>query len=174
MTDAVTRTLVLMRHSKAEQSMVKPDFDRELTDRGRADATAAGEWLVGAGIAPDVVLCSSAQRTRQTWDGVATGGVECDDVRFEDAIYDGGSRGLLRLVTEVDPEATTVLAIGHAPTIPYLAEGLADPDASDQTAVDRLDEGFPTSALAVLGVATDWADLAPGTATLTVVEVPRG
>ena len=39
------RTLVLLRHAKAEQVPGKPDHDRELTDRGARDAAAAGTWL---------------------------------------------------------------------------------------------------------------------------------
>src|SRR5688572_15681351 len=42
------RLLVLMRHAKAE-AWGQSDFDRRLTERGRADAEAAGRWLAERG-----------------------------------------------------------------------------------------------------------------------------
>ena len=77
MTDAEadTRTLVLLRHAKAEAagSDAPDDAERPLTARGHADAAAAGAWLARHGLLPDVVICSPARRTRQTWHGVALG-----------------------------------------------------------------------------------------------------
>ena len=58
-TAAEDRTLILVRHSKAEQVFGKPDHDRELTDRGHRDAKALGEWLHGHGLICDVVVCST-------------------------------------------------------------------------------------------------------------------
>ena len=50
---AQDRTLVLLRHAKAEQRGWDNDHERELTGRGRRDATAAGHWLVEHGIGID-------------------------------------------------------------------------------------------------------------------------
>ena len=44
-----TRTLILLRHAKAETPGDIDDYDRALTDRGRSDADAAGSWLADAG-----------------------------------------------------------------------------------------------------------------------------
>src|SRR4051794_39743100 len=90
------RRLVLLRHAKAETPGDTPDVQRQLTDKGRADATAAGAWLAAEGLRPDLVLCSPAIRTRQTWHGVAMWLGEADptgaapDVRYEQRLYDGG------------------------------------------------------------------------------------
>jgi len=62
----IDRTLVLLRHSKAVPPESMPDFERPLADRGRADARAAGRYLVAEGIEADLVLCSPSQRTRET------------------------------------------------------------------------------------------------------------
>ncbi|WP_434742325.1 SixA phosphatase family protein [Micromonospora sp. SH-82] len=68
------RTLVLLRHAKAETPGEEIlDVDRPLVARGRAAAVAVGTWLDRYGLRPDVVLCSPALRTRQTWAGVADG-----------------------------------------------------------------------------------------------------
>ena len=63
------RTLVILRHAKAERPAELADADRPLTQRGHADAAAAGAWLAARGYRPDLVLCSPAKRTRQTWPG---------------------------------------------------------------------------------------------------------
>ena len=61
------RTLVVMRHAKAEpyaETDARPPPDRAA---GAADAAAAGRFLAAAGLVPDHALVSSAARTRETW-----------------------------------------------------------------------------------------------------------
>lgn len=65
------RTLVLLRHAKAESAAGTPDIDRRLTSRGHADAAAAGAWLGNQRCWPQLVICSPARRTRQTWHAIA-------------------------------------------------------------------------------------------------------
>jgi len=168
------RTLLLMRHSKAEQVPGKRDIERGLTARGRRDAQAAGVWLTERGFTPDVVLCSSSQRTRQTWDSVAAAGVSCPNVRFDDRIYNASAGGLLEALTEAPDDAVLLLLIGHAPGVPWLADTLAAAGSGSQSAHDRLEDGLPTSAFAVLRVSSTWAALAAGGARLEDVVVPRG
>jgi phosphohistidine phosphatase len=67
------RTLIIVRHAKAESFSSTPDLSRPLTPRGHADANAAGAWLAAHGYRPDLVICSPARRTRQTWHGIAVG-----------------------------------------------------------------------------------------------------
>jgi phosphohistidine phosphatase len=70
------RSIVLLRHAKAERPTGAADADRPLTARGHADAAAAGAWLAHGGYLPEVVICSPAKRTRQTWHDVALGMAE--------------------------------------------------------------------------------------------------
>lgn len=66
------RMLVLLRHAKAATATgVTSDADRPLSGRGYADAVAAGTWLGNNGLRPDLVICSPARRTRQTWQAVS-------------------------------------------------------------------------------------------------------
>src|SRR4051812_50149249 len=60
------RRLVLVRHAKTEQG--EPDPSRRLTNRGRRDARAIGQWLAKNGVVPDLVVVSPAARARQTWE----------------------------------------------------------------------------------------------------------
>jgi len=115
--ETTARTLVLLRHAKAERPTGHSDVDRPLTERGHADAGAAGAWLAAHGYVPDLVLCSPAKRTRQTWHGVALALPSAPAVRYEKKLYTGGARDMLAVVAAASTEVRTVLVIGHNPSI---------------------------------------------------------
>jgi phosphohistidine phosphatase len=171
----IDRTLVLLRHAKAvppESMPQSPDLDRPLADRGRADAGAAGRHLVAQGIEADLVLCSPSKRTRETWKYVADAGVTATDVWYDKRIYDAGTDDLLDVIHDTPPEARTVIVVGHAPGIPWLADELA----LDGTSPERVEltQKYPTSGLAVLHLTCRWADLSADDADLVSYVVPRG
>lgn len=153
-----TRTLVVMRHAKAEQGGAS-DFDRRLSERGETDARAAGEWLAGRGIEPDLALVSAAVRTRQTWDHVATGaGWDADLASYDESLYAAGPESVLDLVRGVDDTVRTLVVVGHNPTMAYVAQLLDDGDGDDEASAEMA-TGYPTSAMTVLEVEGDWSDL---------------
>jgi phosphohistidine phosphatase len=152
-------TLIIMRHAKAEQDQAYDDFDRPLTSRGRRDAHAGGVWLASHGHMPDVVLCSAAVRTRQTWHEVAVAlATEAagsgSTVSYENDLYYGSLGEAFRLIRGVNPAAGTVLVIGHNPTVSALSLRL------DEKA-DK-DPALKTAGIVVHKVSTAWADCASG------------
>ena len=120
------KTLILMRHAKAEEGPGKVDHDRELAARGRRDAKAAGKWLHAEGLVPDLVICSTAQRTRQTWEEACRGGAHTEFVEFRRSVYLGGSEQTLETVREDAGDTSTVLVVGHNPTMAQLTSLLTD------------------------------------------------
>ncbi|GGM01947.1 SixA phosphatase family protein [Micromonospora yangpuensis] len=130
------RTLLLLRHAKAESPRGVPDVDRPLSARGETDASAVGAWLARHTLLPDVVLCSPARRTRETWQSVAVGMTgdppeggpagATPVVRAEAGIYQALPQTLLALLRTVPSTATTVLLVGHNPGVSLLS-GLLDP-----------------------------------------------
>jgi phosphohistidine phosphatase len=155
------RTLVILRHAKSEQSSTVPDVDRSLTDRGHADAGAAGAWLARTGYLPDAVLCSPARRTRQTWHDVAMALVDAasrpagPEVSYERAIYDGDVDDLVALVRGLGPGVGTALLVGHNPVLSDLSAAL-DPSARADS------DGLRTAGVAVHVLDGDWAQAGPG------------
>ena len=135
-------TLLVLRHAKAAGEPGVNDIERPLTAGGRRDASAAGRWLLSRGITPDWVLCSSARRTRQTWEEIGAVLAEAapgqDAVSFGQRLYDAGAQDLLDLVNEQPSESRTLLTVGHNPASGQLVAMLTG----------RSDIAFPACALA--------------------------
>jgi phosphohistidine phosphatase len=161
-------TLVVLRHAKADRPAGVGDEDRPLTQRGHADAAAAGAWLAARGYRPDLVLCSPAKRTRQTWRGVAVAltGPDTPDVHFEQALYHGDAEDALDLLRQVPATVRSVLVIGHNPTVSMLSSLL-------DRGTDRDSDGLRTSGIAVHVPDGDWSALGPGTAPVTASHTAR-
>jgi phosphohistidine phosphatase len=153
-------TLIVLRHSKAASPLGTPDIDRPLADRGRRDAKAAGDELRAADLVPDRVVCSTALRTRQTLEGLSLD----TPVDFESRVYDNDVDELLDLLREQPGGAATVLLVGHNPSMHQLVLGLTGAP----------DDGFPTSATAVIEFDGDWSGLWPGAGRLVSLWTPRG
>jgi phosphohistidine phosphatase len=160
-------SLLLLRHAKSSWDEDVDDHDRPLAARGRRDAVAAGDALRRRDVRLDLVLCSTAQRTRQTWTGL---GVPTPALRFDQQIYAAPHGQLLRLIRELPDEVSTVMLIGHAPGLPDLAEDLAAPD-SERSAVLAMREKFPTAGLAIFETSQPWSSL--GQARLLDFLIPR-
>ena len=169
-TDAA-RLLVVMRHSKAEQDG-PTDFERPLSDRGRADGTEAGQWLAGQGFEPDHALVSAALRTHQTWEALAAGGRWDLSPELDRGLYSAEPDTALDLVTLVDDTVRRLVVIGHNPTMASVAQQLGDGEG-DPALEGELLAGFPTSALAVFSYDGAWADLTAGSARLVGYHVGR-
>jgi phosphohistidine phosphatase len=168
-----TRRLVLLRHAKAEHN-VHPDRVRPLALDGRRQAGTVGAALAADGLVPDHVLCSSALRTRQTWEllrgGLGPQAVTAS-VDLRDEVYDAGPRELLGLLRLLPASVATVLVVGHEPTMSALAVTLAGPTSAPDV-LDRVRHGVPTASWSLLEPTTSWADLGPGTARLRALRLP--
>ncbi|MFN8197704.1 MAG: histidine phosphatase family protein [Nakamurella multipartita] len=168
---AGARTLVLMRHAAAGSAV--RDHDRPLTPDGVRAATAAGQWLRGHLPAVDVVVCSTAARTRQT---LAATGIS-SPVRYRDELYGGGVDEILAEVAAVPADASTVLVVGHAPTIPatgweLVRQSLLNRDADPSSGAGDELRHFAAGTFAVLSTTGAWADLAQAGAELQLVQHP--
>jgi phosphohistidine phosphatase len=170
-----TRTLILLRHAKAETPGDLVDFDRALTDRGESDADAAGAWLADARLHPDLVLCSPAKRTRQTWQNAAVAlaqgnnGYSAPEVHYEESLYLAGRTEVFDLLRFVPATARTVLVVGHNPTVSEVSALLLPDDQFTGSVVE-----MKTSGLAVHVSEKPWAEIQPGAMRLTRQHTARG
>lgn len=168
---APTRTLVVVRHSKAEPS-APTDAERALAGSGVEDARALGRWCSAQGLRPDTALVSAARRAEQTWLALAEGAGWTLTPDLDPGLYTAGPDTALDLVRVLDPQTSTVVLVGHNPTMAFLAQ-LLDDGEGDADAESAMSRGFPTSACAVFSVEGAWEDLEPATARLAAFHVGR-
>jgi phosphohistidine phosphatase len=153
------RRLMLLRHAKSDWSSPgMRDRERPLNARGSGDALTMGVYLARHGLIPDRILCSPAERTRQTVAGIVKDWPNGVDITYADRLYEATPETILSLIRAVAPEVHVLLVIGHNPGLQETARLLIA--AGDVGTRERLQEKFPTAALAVIDFAVDgWSKL---------------
>ena len=168
------KTILLLRHAKsAWDSPRLTDHDRPLNRRGEQAAQMMAEHMVRHVPRPDLILCSTAVRTRQTLAPlVAVLGNPTPPISLEKGLYLASEEELLERLQALSEEVGTVLLIGHNDGIGQLAAALAA--QGPEEALARLRDKYPTGALAMLHPAPGpWSDLAPGVCELRSFVRPR-
>ena len=117
-------------------------------------------------------LVSSAVRTRETWDAVAQGAGWAVEATYSDGLYAAEQEAALDLIRETPSGATTLLVLGHNPTVASLAQLLDDGDGDADASAAMLGR-FSPGALTVFDVTGEWADLELGTARVRAFHVGR-
>jgi len=121
------KELLILRHSIAVPGDARtPDFERPLTPHGHVLAETVGVHLRHQQLLPDLVLCSTATRTRATLRDLMHGAEWEAPVFYEDDFYHGGSQQVLDQVALRAKDANRVLIVGHNPTVSELIRHLAD------------------------------------------------
>jgi len=170
------RQLLLLRHAKSSWDDPKlSDHARPLNVRGRQAAGAMARAMRELGLAPDLVLVSSARRTLQTLDALEPWD-ETPLIEPMDALYLAPAIEMLEVLRRVQPVVRSLLLVGHNPGLHELALTLAGAQAATSGAahaatmnehVRRLAEGYPSGALAEFSIASPWSELREGGAHLT-------
>jgi phosphohistidine phosphatase len=155
--------LVVVRHAKSAWPGDVPDVERPLNPRGRRDAPAVGRWIRDRVGPLDAVVCSPATRTRQTWRLAAAELPDAPAPVVDDRVYAATAEELLDVVREHPGAERSLLLVGHNPGVSDLVQTLTGEYVE-----------MKTSAVAVLGVGCEWAELDLGRATLVEHATPRG
>jgi phosphohistidine phosphatase len=150
--------LHLLRHAKSSWKDDVEDHERPLNRRGREAARLVGRHLAGATGGIDLVLCSSAARTRETLELVLAGFAARPRLMIEDGLYLADRGKLMDRLRRLGESDGNVLLIGHNPGLHELAVALAEPDIPRSRALAS--GKFPTAARASLCISTRWAALA--------------
>jgi len=150
-----------MRHGDAPRT-VAGDLERALSAKGAVDTEKSAHYLashynVGHSKIGHI-LCSSAQRNRQTLrviQGVM--GIQAS-VEFSDAIYKNDLTLLQELLLSITSDAETVLLLGHNPSL--LTFALTCDNSGYDEWSDRLSDGMTTSKIIVIEFenANNWGD----------------
>jgi phosphohistidine phosphatase len=155
--------LIVLRHAKAGELPGGPDFERALVPSGQRDSAAAGSWLAARGFRPDVVICSAARRTRQTWENAAPALGGDPEFMAEERLYEADAEDVIDIVRQTPAAVGTLLYIGHNPAAAKFASMVTGSETE-----------LPDSpSTAVIGLDSDWADLAAGRGELLASWSPR-
>ncbi len=169
---AAPRRVFLLRHAKSSwHDDDVADFDRPLAPRGERAVEKLRNHMSKTGVAPALVLCSAAKRTRQTLAGVAAAFEDDVAVSVERGLYLLDLAGWLRRLRQIPETVTSVMAIGHNPGLQALALKLAG--RGDATLLTRLGMKFPSGGLATLTCGGTWPSIGAGACELEAFVVPK-
>ena len=114
-------TLYLLRHAKSSwDDASQPDFERPLANRGRKACAMIGEYIQEKGIDFDLVLVSTAVRTRETIELIKERAKFRGEVRYDERVYEATVSQLQEIIAQVDNDRESVLLVGHNPGIEEL------------------------------------------------------
>ena len=165
-------TLYLLRHGNAGfGGPGQGDHDRALNQAGVRAGVLVGRYLAQIPARLDLVLCSSAQRTRQTWEQIAPCLDNPPEARFEDALYLCGALALQRRICALPKAVDTAMIIAHNPDMHETA--LFYGGAANGDLIARLQLDFPPAALVALQFDRPWAELSSRSGRLLFFVVPR-
>lgn len=146
------KRLILLRHAKAVGQIAGlDDRDRTLADRGRSDAIRMGQFLREEDCVPQLILCSTAMRTRETLDLVVPQLGSAPTVRLMPELYLARWLSIINLIRQVRDPADVLMVIAHNPGLEDCARKLARPpgDTKARKLHQLLQAEYPTAALAV-------------------------
>ena len=147
--------LILMRHGEAERPAAGvSDFDRGLTQDGRAESRLVGRALADAGLDPDLALVSPALRALETWRAVAES-FNRPAEEHDASLYAASAVRLAAGAREAAPRARTLIMVGHNPGMHQFAIHLAIQAGASEAGAKPLFERFPTATAAVFAIDAD-------------------
>jgi phosphohistidine phosphatase len=144
------KTLLLMRHGKSSwKDDSLSDHERPLKKRGRRDSQRIAEIIVENDLYPDIILCSSAKRTKETAKLVMETLNYDNKVSYLKSFYMGEPDDFINALNELSNKNKVVLIVAHNPGLEALIQ-----------IMDGEIESLPTAALGQLVLAIDdWKDL---------------
>lgn len=161
----MVRTLYLIRHGEAEESMTgQKDFERRLTPLGQRNASRMGKLLHDYDFNPDLFLSSSALRANETANMMAEQiKFSNNKIDFSDELYSASVRSLFNFICNLDVEYKTIGIVGHNPALIYLGEYLTKNAIGTLVPCGILQIGFDLDS---------WSEVSEGNGTLMNYYVP--
>lgn len=117
------KTLIIVRHGKAETLPPhKTDFERSLTDSGKADAVNMSKLLSQQIDSPEIFISSTAKRAWSTAKRFAEGfKLKESNIVAEKKMYDAAPETLIKIVQSIDNKFKSAIIFGHNPGFSQLA-----------------------------------------------------
>lgn len=165
--NAAAKTIIFMRHARAPMRAGMDDRERILDSLGETQALLIGKQLSEAAPLPDRILCSPAQRTRQTFNLVGQSWPQLTGVQTEypQSLYDAATGDIFAILQELPEEVSRLMVIGHNPGMPGIVNMLWDD--TENMIDDMMIMTYPPASCTILeqrdeaGHAQSWRDIQP-------------
>jgi phosphohistidine phosphatase len=156
---------MVMRHAKSDWGVgFGDDHERPLAPRGSKASRRMGRFISDAGVAPELVVSSTAVRAVTTAELAAEAGEWGCPIVTDPQLYASDPETVLGVVAETDHNIARLLIAGHEPTWSSLVGWL----------IGGGRVRMPTAAVACLDLPRGgWADLAPGMCELRWLVTPK-
>lgn len=129
------KTLFLMRHAKSSwKNADLSDAYRPLKKNGKKSAAKAGQHLKKKNLVPELILCSTAERARETADHMVREMDYQGETHFLDELYMAEPETIFKMIATHGGEAVSLMIIGHNPGLECTAQRLAQDVISLPTA----------------------------------------
>jgi phosphohistidine phosphatase len=110
------KKLLLLRHAKSSWADASiADFDRPLNERGQRAAPLIGRFMRERKLRPDLVICSPAERARETASLVIKAAAFDAPLRFDERIYEATPARLAEIASQIEDAVGEALLVGHNP-----------------------------------------------------------
>ena len=165
-------TLSLFRHAKSSWSDASlRDFERPLAPRGEKAAPRMGAYIAEHELVPDLVLCSTARRARETLELALASLQPEPEIRYDEALYLASPDKLLAALRQLPDTYAHAMLVGHNPGMHMLAMALIGQGERDE--LHALGAKYPTAALVVIDFDGGWDTVTPGEGRLRLFVRPR-
>ena len=125
-------------------------------------------WIEEHDVRPELVLCSSALRARETLTCVKEA-LGSPRIEIKDDLYAASGDVLLDRLRRLSDDVRDVMLVGHNPGLADLCRSLARPSPERERLVEKL----PTGALVTLETTSAWTALGPESASIVQLVLPR-
>lgn len=110
------KSLLLLRHAKSSwEDTALPDHDRPLKPRGIKAARRIGRLLRDQNLIPELILCSTATRARETLRLVEEESQQHAETDFIAALYHCQPVEFITVLQGVESTVSSVMIVGHNP-----------------------------------------------------------
>ena len=152
------KKLFILRHGEAANPTGgQPDRDRSLTPKGVQSMESLGDRLRNLHTLPDLIITSSARRTRMTASTVA-GTAYAGTFQVEDSLYNADPHQILEAIHLSDDRYDMLMVVAHNPGIHQTALSLTG--QGDPELMSRLAHDYRPGSLTILECPVEsWRDV---------------
>ena len=146
--DIQFKSVILFRHGKSDwDSQYYSDHDRPLAKRGIRDAKRMGKFLSKRAEVPELILSSTALRTRETTKLAMEAGNWDVDIELEKKIYEASLEEIINIIKSQDNKYNFICLVGHEPIFSTIITSINNKKRIK----------FPTATMAKISFSTsDW------------------